>query len=121
MLDVERSPPPPPPNLNPLKPIPPVLNPPPVEPPVVELEAEVSDFYPQSSAEIGDEQSGRGVPVAYGSGSSQYVEPPVVELAAEAKEIGFLGVMSGPLVRSSYRAGRLYKEAMAAKSGVTHG
>ena len=44
-----------------------------------------------------------------------------VELAAEAKEIGFLGVMSGPLVRSSYRAGRLYKEAMAAKSGVTHG
>ena len=44
-----------------------------------------------------------------------------VELAAEAKEIGFLGVMSGPLVRSSYRAGRLYKEAMAAKSGVTRG
>ena len=44
-----------------------------------------------------------------------------VELAAEAKEIGFLGVMSGPLVRSSYRAGRLYKEAMAAKTGVTHG
>jgi len=43
------------------------------------------------------------------------------ELAAEAKEIGFLGVMSGPLVRSSYRAGRLYKEAMAAKTGVTHG
>jgi lipoic acid synthetase len=41
-----------------------------------------------------------------------------VELAAEAKEIGFLGVMSGPLVRSSYRAGRLYKEAMAAKAGV---
>ena len=37
-----------------------------------------------------------------------------VELAAEAKEVGFLGVMSGPLVRSSYRAGRLYKEAMAA-------
>jgi len=44
-----------------------------------------------------------------------------VELAAEAKEIGFLGVMSGPLVRSSYRAGRLYKEAMAGKSGVTRG
>jgi lipoic acid synthetase len=44
-----------------------------------------------------------------------------VELAAEAKEIGFLGVMSGPLVRSSYRAGRLYQEAMAAKSGVTRG
>ncbi len=44
-----------------------------------------------------------------------------VELAAEAKEIGFLGVMSGPLVRSSYRAGRLYKEAMAAKTGATSG
>jgi lipoic acid synthetase len=42
-----------------------------------------------------------------------------VELADEAKEIGFLGVMSGPLVRSSYRAGRLYKQAMEAR--VTHG
>jgi lipoic acid synthetase len=44
-----------------------------------------------------------------------------VELAAEAKEIGFLGVMSGPLVRSSYRAGRLYKEAMASKTGAARG
>jgi lipoic acid synthetase len=44
-----------------------------------------------------------------------------VELAAEAKEIGFLGVMSGPLVRSSYRAGRLYREAMAAKTGAARG
>ena len=42
-----------------------------------------------------------------------------VELAAEATEVGFLGVMSGPLVRSSYRAGRLYKQAMAAKA--SHG
>lgn len=32
-----------------------------------------------------------------------------------AEEIGFLGVMSGPLVRSSYRAGRLYAQAMAAR------
>lgn len=39
-----------------------------------------------------------------------------VELAHEAREIGFLGVMSGPLVRSSYRAGRLYKEASAARA-----
>ena len=39
-----------------------------------------------------------------------------VELADEAKEVGFLGVMSGPLVRSSYRAGRLYKQAMSAKA-----
>lgn len=35
-----------------------------------------------------------------------------VELAEEADQVGFLGVMSGPLVRSSYRAGRLYKQAM---------
>ena len=34
-----------------------------------------------------------------------------VELAKRAEEIGFSGVMSGPLVRSSYRAGRLYKQA----------
>ncbi|MFM7949558.1 MAG: lipoyl synthase [Actinomycetales bacterium] len=39
-----------------------------------------------------------------------------VELAAAAKALGFLGVMSGPLVRSSFRAGRLYKEAMAARA-----
>lgn len=38
-----------------------------------------------------------------------------VEMATEATEIGFLGVMSGPLVRSSYRAGRLYKQAMDSK------
>lgn len=42
-----------------------------------------------------------------------------VELSTEATEVGFLGVMSGPLVRSSYRAGRLYKQAMAAKA--SHG
>jgi lipoic acid synthetase len=34
-----------------------------------------------------------------------------VEFAKEAEDIGFSGVMSGPLVRSSYRAGRLYKQA----------
>ena len=42
-----------------------------------------------------------------------------VELADEARQIGFLGVMSGPLVRSSYRAGRLYKQAIEARA--THG
>jgi lipoyl synthase len=36
-----------------------------------------------------------------------------VELAAEAEQIGFAGVMSGPLVRSSYRAGRLWAQAMS--------
>jgi lipoic acid synthetase len=39
-----------------------------------------------------------------------------VELSHEANEIGFLGVMSGPLVRSSYRAGRLYKQAQEKKA-----
>ncbi|MGP0024825.1 MAG: lipoyl synthase [Streptosporangiaceae bacterium] len=34
-----------------------------------------------------------------------------VELREEALGIGFAGVMSGPLVRSSYRAGRLYRQA----------
>ncbi len=38
-----------------------------------------------------------------------------VELGEEAEEIGFAGVMSGPLVRSSYRAGRLYRQAVAAR------
>ena len=39
-----------------------------------------------------------------------------VELSQEAEEIGFLGVMSGPLVRSSYRAGRLFKQAQEKKA-----
>jgi lipoic acid synthetase len=37
------------------------------------------------------------------------------ELSQEAAELGFAGVMSGPLVRSSYRAGRLYRQAMEAQ------
>jgi lipoic acid synthetase len=43
---------------------------------------------------------------------SRWVKPQeFVELKHEAEELGFAGVMSGPLVRSSYRAGRLYKAA----------
>jgi lipoic acid synthetase len=38
-----------------------------------------------------------------------------VELQAEAEAIGFAGVLSGPLVRSSYRAGKLYKQAIEAR------
>jgi lipoic acid synthetase len=34
------------------------------------------------------------------------------ELGERATELGFAGVMSGPLVRSSYRAGRLYRQAI---------
>lgn len=41
-----------------------------------------------------------------------------VELAAEAEAIGFAGVMSGPLVRSSYRAGRLYKQAQEKRASL---
>jgi len=39
-----------------------------------------------------------------------------VELADYATEVGFSGVMSGPLVRSSYRAGRLYEQALQARA-----
>lgn len=42
-----------------------------------------------------------------------------IEFADVAKAMGFAGVMSGPLVRSSYRAGRLYQQAIAARSGQT--
>jgi lipoic acid synthetase len=38
-----------------------------------------------------------------------------VELAKIAEGIGFLGVLAGPLVRSSYRAGRLWATSMIAK------
>lgn len=41
-----------------------------------------------------------------------------VELAKRAEDIGFSGVMSGPLVRSSYRAGRLYKQAQDKRAGA---
>jgi len=53
--------------------------------------------------------SARHLPVA------RWVRPEeFVELNEEAKEIGFLGVLSGPLVRSSYRAGRLWAQSMVA-------
>ena len=39
-----------------------------------------------------------------------------VALAEVAERIGFSGVMSGPLVRSSYRAGRLYEQALVARA-----
>ncbi len=37
-----------------------------------------------------------------------------VDLAAYAEQLGFAGVLAGPLVRSSYRAGRLYEQASRA-------
>ncbi|MEO7588804.1 MAG: lipoyl synthase [Arachnia sp.] len=46
----------------------------------------------------------------------RWVEPAEFEaLEEEAREIGYSGVLSGPLVRSSYRAGRLYRTAMDAR------
>jgi lipoic acid synthetase len=41
-----------------------------------------------------------------------------LEIKGEAEEIGFLGVLAGPLVRSSYRAGRLWAQSMVAKGRV---
>lgn len=38
-----------------------------------------------------------------------------VEHAAFAEELGFAGVLAGPLVRSSYRAGRLYAQAAGSR------
>jgi len=50
---------------------------------------------------------------------TRWVKPEeFVELREEAEEIGFAGVMSGPLVRSSYRAGRLYQQALSAREGA---
>jgi lipoic acid synthetase len=54
--------------------------------------------------------SPRHLPVA------RWVRPEeFVELKQEAEELGFLGVLAGPLVRSSYRAGRLWARSMLAK------
>ncbi|OBK91937.1 lipoyl synthase [Mycobacterium asiaticum] len=41
-----------------------------------------------------------------------------VEFAQYAEGLGFAGVLSGPLVRSSYRAGRLYEQARAARTSA---
>ena len=52
----------------------------------------------------------RHLPVA------RWVKPQeFVEFSEAAEEIGFLGVLAGPLVRSSYRAGRLWARSMVAK------
>jgi lipoic acid synthetase len=54
--------------------------------------------------------SPRHLPVA------RWVRPEeFVEIKEEAEDIGFLGVLAGPLVRSSYRAGRLWAQSMHAR------
>jgi lipoic acid synthetase len=51
---------------------------------------------------------------------ARYVHPDeFVALREEAEALGFLGVQSGPLVRSSYRAGRMYAAALAARATAT--
>jgi len=53
--------------------------------------------------------SPRHLPVA------RWVHPnEFVEFKEVAESLGFLGVLAGPLVRSSYRAGRLWAQSMAA-------
>ena len=52
----------------------------------------------------------RHLPVA------RWVKPEeFLDFKTAAEEIGFLGVLAGPLVRSSYRAGRLWAQSMVAK------
>lgn len=47
---------------------------------------------------------------------TRWVKPEeFVEMKSEAEALGYLGVLSGPLVRSSYRAGRLWAQSMAKK------
>ncbi len=63
---------------------------------------------------IGSVRPGRaGLPVA------RWVHPDTfTDLSGQAEAMGFAGVLSGPMVRSSYRAGRLYEQAIARRSGV---
>jgi lipoic acid synthetase len=50
---------------------------------------------------------------------SRWVKPEeFVAFREEAEEIGFAGVLSGPLVRSSYRAGRLYQQAIDVRAAT---
>jgi lipoic acid synthetase len=47
---------------------------------------------------------------------NRWVKPQeFVELKQDAEALGYLGVLSGPLVRSSYRAGRLWAQSMNKK------
>lgn len=47
---------------------------------------------------------------------TRWVKPEeFVEMRQEAEALGYLGVLSGPLVRSSYRAGRLWAQSMSKK------
>jgi lipoic acid synthetase len=46
---------------------------------------------------------------------ARYVSPEEFDdVAREARDLGFVGVESGPLVRSSYHAGRMHADAVRA-------
>jgi lipoyl synthase len=48
---------------------------------------------------------------------ARWVKPEeFAEHAAFAEGLGFAGVLAGPLVRSSYRAGRLYARAVTGRT-----
>jgi lipoic acid synthetase len=50
---------------------------------------------------------------------SSWVKPEeFVAMREEAEDIGFAGVLSGPMVRSSYRAGRLYQQAIESRTAA---
>ena len=84
------------------------------EVPEIEREGDLPDVERRSAAQHHLRPSPRHHPV------ERWVKPEeFVELAAEAERLGFLGVMSGPLVRSSYRAGRLHAQAVAARAAGT--
>jgi lipoic acid synthetase len=76
-----------------------------------EVRAALSDLYDAGAELVTITQYLR--PSARHHPVDRWVKPDeFVEHARYAERLGFAGVMSGPLVRSSYRAGRLYAQAM---------
>ncbi len=87
-----------------------------------ETDAEISDAM-RLLREVGVEMLTLGQYLAPGRSGSRYlpvdryVEPEqFLRWGEEALRLGFLGVASGPLVRSSYRAGLLLEEASASRT-----
>ena len=74
---------------------------------IVELVFE-QEFYVDEEGK----QLPHGVTKRYYAGGKIMVEGEFQELAEYAREIGFKGVMSSPLTRSSYRAETLYADAL---------
>jgi lipoic acid synthetase len=80
-----------------------------------EVRAALSDLYDAGAELVTITQYLR--PSARHHPIDRWVKPDeFVEHARYAEQLGFAGVMSGPLVRSSYRAGRLYAQAVDRRS-----